>query len=215
MIERDSLRMLKTMCARSSFVRVLTFTWLTSIVLATLSGEEPSNKTSNTHRGELGRDVNPFIGTGGISYLCGNNFPGASVPFGIVRLSPDTVSSSGRKATNTSGYYYADPKLLGFSHTRLVGTGATDGGNFLVIPSTSQKGATPRQGMNVNYSHQDEVAFPGYYSLNFPQRGILAELTATPRVGVHRYTFQERAAPRISLHVTSFLGKEECRLGEV
>src|ERR1700678_156876 len=97
-------------------------------------GAEPSPTSQTVQAGELGRQVNPFVGTGGVSYLCGREFPGATVPFGMVRLSPDTVSSSGRRATNTSGYYYRDPKLLGFSHTRLAGTGATDGGNFLVIP---------------------------------------------------------------------------------
>ena len=84
---------------------------------------------------DLGRHVNPFIGTGGISYLCGNDFPGATLPFGTVRLSPDTISDTGRKATNMSGYYYGDQRILGFSHTRLSGTGAVDGGNFLVVPS--------------------------------------------------------------------------------
>src|SRR4051794_41648509 len=84
--------------------------------------------------GTLGSEVNPFIGTGGVTYLCGNTFPGATVPFGMMRLSPDTVSPVGRRASNTSGYYYPDSRILGFSHTRLAGTGATDGGNFLVIP---------------------------------------------------------------------------------
>ena len=72
--------------------------------------------------GELGRHVNPFIGTGGIWYLCGNMFPGATTPFGMVRLSPDTVSNGGRRASNSSGYYYRDERILGFSHTRLSGT---------------------------------------------------------------------------------------------
>src|SRR5262249_9244278 len=62
--------------------------------------------------GAIGQHVNPFIGTGGVSYLCGNEFPGACVPFGMVRLSPDTISDSGRRATNTSGYYYRDSRIL-------------------------------------------------------------------------------------------------------
>src|SRR5450432_3935849 len=61
--------------------------------------------------GTLGKEVNPFIGTGGVSYLCGNNFPGATVPFGMVRLSPDTVSLQGKLATNSSGYFYSDPRI--------------------------------------------------------------------------------------------------------
>ena len=69
--------------------------------------------------GELGRHVNPFIGTGGISYLSANLSPGAMLPFGMVRLGPDTIAKDGRKATNMSGYYYDDPRIVGFSHTRL------------------------------------------------------------------------------------------------
>ena len=72
--------------------------------------------------GSLGSEVNPIIGTGGATYLCGNTFPGAAVPFGMMRLSPDTISPLGRRASNSSGYYYPDSRILGFSHTRLVGT---------------------------------------------------------------------------------------------
>lgn len=165
--------------------------------------------------GELGREVNPFIGTGGLPYLCGNNFPGASVPFGIVRLSPDTVSDAGKRATNSSGYFYSDPRVLGFSHTRLAGTGATDGGNFLVIPTTSDSAKSHRRGLNATFSHQDEVAFPGYYSLKLPKHGVQSELTATHRVGVHRYTFDENKIPQFSIHATSALGKGESKQGTV
>ena len=165
--------------------------------------------------GKWGRDVNPFIGTGGVSYLCGNNFPGATVPFGMVRLSPDTVSILGQRATNSSGYYYSDSKLLGFSHTRLAGTGATDGGNYLVIPCTAETAKSLRRGMNAAYSHDYEVAFPGYYGVVLPQLGLTAELTATPRVGFHRYTFSEGQTPHILIHVSSVLGKGTSQLGEV
>ena len=145
--------------------------------------------------GTLGSDVNPFIGTGGVTYLCGNNFPGATVPFGMVRLSPDTVSLLGNRASNSSGYYYPDQRILGFSHTRLAGTGATDGGNFLVIPCTAETAKSHRRGLNSAYSHQQERAFPGYYGVTLPSLGITAELTATRRVGVHRYTFSEQQVP--------------------
>lgn len=166
--------------------------------------------------GELGKEVNPFIGTGGISYLCANNFPGASVPFGLVRLSPDTVSRSGKRATNFSGYYYSDPLILGFSHTRLVGTGATDGGNFLVIPTFSDRAESHIRGMQAPFSHQNETAFPGYYGVRLPSSGVTAELTATRLVGFHRYTFSRQAPPAILLNVTSILGnKGESRDGQV
>lgn len=168
------------------------------------------------HAAKLGRQVNPFIGTGGITYLCGNNFPGATVPFGMVRLSPDTASAKGRKAANTSGYYYRDEKLLGFSHTRLSGTGATDGGNFLVVPSNAPFASNgERIGLNTPYSHDKESAFPGYYAVELSGPGIVTELTATCRVGVHRYTFSEGQTPHLQIHVTSVLGKGRSSEGEV
>jgi predicted alpha-1,2-mannosidase len=165
--------------------------------------------------GELGRHVNPFVGTGGVSYLCGNEFPGATVPFGMVRLSPDTVSSGGRRATNTSGYYYRDPQVLGFSHTRLGGTGAADGGNFLVIPVPAGQSADEvKRGLSVRFSHQNEVAFPAYYGLSLPDQGLTAELTATCHVGVHRYRFSNDA-PHLLIDVSSVIGRGDSKDGRV
>jgi predicted alpha-1,2-mannosidase len=134
----------------------------------------------------------------------------------MVRLSPDTVSNSGKRALNTAGYYYRDELLLGFSHTRLGGTGATDGGQFLVIPSTGPKPPDAhRHGLEVVFSHQDEVAFPGYYALNLPAQGVSAELTATRRVGVHRYTFSGNGPRHLLIDVTSALGRGPCKDGEI
>ncbi len=153
----------------------------------------PQNRLQTTYSpGELGRYVNPFIGTGGYYYNCINNFSGATVPFGMVRLSPDTKSwIVGYTALNSAGYYYPDNKIIGFSHTRLSGTGATDGGIFRVMPvvgKISKKMLS--KGVAVKFSHADEKAFPGYYAINLPE-GILTELTSTTRVGIHRYTFPE------------------------
>lgn len=178
------------------------------------AGEAPRPSPA-VRPGELGKDVDPFIGTGGLAYLCGNNFPGATVPFGMVRLSPDTVSPLGRRATNSSGYYYPDRRILGFSHTRLAGTGATDGGNFLVIPCAAESAKSHRRGLDAEYSHDRERAFPGYYGVTLPGPGITAELTATHRVGVHRYTFSGKQDPHILILVTSVLGKGTCKFGEV
>lgn len=165
--------------------------------------------------GELGRFVSPFIGTGGIPYLCGNNFPGATVPFGMVRVSPDTISKFGRRASNSSGYFYPDPQIIGFSQTRLVGTGATDGGNFLVIPTFGNLAAKHRKGLLENYSHEKENAFPGYYAVAFPGLGITVELTATCRVACHRYTFEGNRPPHVLIDVTSVLGKGKSSNGQV
>jgi predicted alpha-1,2-mannosidase len=157
---------------------------------------------------EMGRRVNPFIGTGGYPWVCGNNFPGAMVPFGMVRLGPETASILLRKrALNTSGYYYGDDQMLGFSHTRLNGTGATDGGHFLVVPTLdAAESHLLRQGQSTTFSHREEWASPGYYAVRLPKLGVLAELTATPRVGVHRYTFSEGKTPHLILNVMNALG---------
>jgi predicted alpha-1,2-mannosidase len=166
--------------------------------------------------GPLGGMVNPMIGTGGIPVLCGNNFPGATVPFGMVRLSPDSVTPRGGKATNMSGYYHGDRHLLGFSHTRLVGTGAIDGGNFLVVPSIQPfQEQQFESDLRYEYSHETERAFPGYYSVWLPEPNVLAELTATQRVGVHRYTFPANFQPHLQIHATSVLGKGKVSEGQV
>jgi predicted alpha-1,2-mannosidase len=135
----------------------------------------------------------------------------------MVRLSPDTAFALGwKKATNTSGYYYGEEKILGFSHTRLVGTGATDGGNFRIIPTlASRVQEALAKGQLTRFFHKDEAAFPGFYAVNLPELGVHCELTATERVGVHRYTFTKGDAPHILLQVTSALGNGKCREGDV
>ena len=209
-----------------SFVRQST-QWVSRIVfLATIvgfcgsigSGEETATSFKPAPRiepGRLGRAVNPMIGTGGVFYICGNNFPGATLPFGMVRLSPDTVSTLGKRATNSSGYFYSDSRILGFSHTRLAGTGATDGGNFMVIPCGSDQTKPFRRGLNAAYLHQNEVAFPGYYGVGLHRQEIQAEMTSTCRVGVHRYTFAPDQSPHLLIHVTSVLGKGTSKAGSV
>jgi len=156
----------------------------------------------------LVKEVNPFIATGGYPWVCGHNFPGATLPFGLVRLSPDTKAfPGGRQAINTSGYYYGDSRISGFSHTRLSGTGATDGGHFLVAPTSGPVSKKRRhKGGTYRFSHRDELAFPGYYALLIPRDKIFVELTATERVGIHRYTFPEGVEPHIYIDVSSALG---------
>jgi predicted alpha-1,2-mannosidase len=197
--------------------------WLFCFLASTAqahAGDSTSTR-SGPKAGELGRNVNPFIGTGGVSYLCGNLSPGATLPFGMVRLSPDTVSNNGRRATNLSGYYYRDNRILGFSHTRLSGTGACDGGNFLVVPvAGTSNGESPvseslRRGLNATFSHKHETAFPGYYAVASPDLGLFAELTATRRVGVHRYTFSKEQTPRLLINVTNALGRGKSKEAQV
>ncbi|MDD7886881.1 GH92 family glycosyl hydrolase [Flavivirga sp. 57AJ16] len=129
--------------------------------------------------------VNPFIGTDGP----GNTYPGATVPFGMVQLSPDIGIPGWDRI---AGYYYQDSIITGFSHTHLTGTGAGDLYDILVMPTNSK--STKRIKANnfkpfSSFSHNKEKASPGYYTVDLLDYGIKAELTATNRVGIHRYTF--------------------------
>ncbi len=180
-------------------------------------GAGPGTLQTQPQPGERGQWMDPFLGTGGYPWMCGNNFPGAMSPFGMVRLGPETTSLVfGRRALNTSGYFYGDEQLLGFSHTRLNGTGATDGGHFLVLPSVESVSLKHRgSGPSETFSHRDERAFPGYYAVRLPNPGILAELTATRRVGVHRYTFEAGRTPHLILDVANALGGRRSTLAKV
>jgi predicted alpha-1,2-mannosidase len=153
--------------------------------------------------------VNPLIGT----QRMGHTYPGATVPFGMVQLSPDTDTISyekdgkynGQVYAYCSGYQYDDPTIVGFSHTHFSGTGHSDLGDFLIMPTTGPlqlnpgTAEHPESGYRSAYSHQNEVAEPAYYRVLLDDDGILAELTATTRVGFHRYTFPESDTARIIL----------------
>ncbi|MBI3783469.1 MAG: glycoside hydrolase family 92 protein [Deltaproteobacteria bacterium] len=140
--------------------------------------------------------VDPFIGSGGVGFGFGSAVTGAVAPFGMVRLAPDT-SKGGNDLPfyHFSGYYYPDAFILGFSHMHFHGTGATGYGNLLMMPVP---GFTPDKIVPTKYrsrfSKSDEVATPGYYSARLANGNILAELTTTGRVGVHRYTFPNGAS---------------------
>jgi len=178
----------------------------------------PKNQIENLRPGELGKYVNTFIGTGGFpSWVCGFNFPGATVPFGMVRLSPETMSIyNNTKGISTSGYYYGDNKLLGFSHTRLAGTGATDGGHFLFTPTT-----TPSDKIDFNldyahhFSHEDETSFPGYYRVFLKKEDIVSELAATERSGLHRYSFPKNGNKSLLVHITNTTGNHRAQNGAI
>jgi predicted alpha-1,2-mannosidase len=134
------------------------------------------------------RSVNVFIGTGGH----GHTYPGATVPFGMVQLSPDTFNDGWDWC---SGYHYSDSSIMGFSHTHLSGTGVGDMLDVLVMPGTGpdklEPGTreNPGSGYRSRFSHSQETAEPGYYSVILSDYGIKAELSATERAGIHRYTF--------------------------
>lgn len=127
------------------------------------------------------RYVDPFIGTGAVEGgLSGNNYPGATAPFGMVQLSPDTHPAP--DWYNASGYDYNDSIIYCFSHTRLSGTGASDFIDIAFFPTTGHATFS-------RFSHSQESASPGYYSVRLLDENIFAELAATTRVGIHRYTY--------------------------
>lgn len=136
--------------------------------------------------------VNPFIGTGGH----GHTFPGVVVPNGMIQPSPDTRIYQWDAC---SGYYYDDTSINGFSHTHLSGTGCGDYGDVLLMPTVGKQeyhamGTESQQMAYASpFSHDKEVAKPGYYSVVLDRYNVKAELTATKRAAIHRYTFPESA----------------------
>ena len=134
--------------------------------------------------------VNPFIGTGGH----GHTFPGAIVPHGMIQPSPDT-RIDGWDAC--SGYHYSDSVINGFSHTHLSGTGCCDYGDVLIMPTVGQQSYNTIDSKSQNlayssgFSHDNEKAEPGFYSVFLDRYNVLDELTASKRGAIHRYKFPE------------------------
>ncbi|MBR5428308.1 MAG: GH92 family glycosyl hydrolase [Clostridia bacterium] len=147
--------------------------------------------------------VNAFVGTGGIPWMCGMLSPAAQVPFGAVRLGPDTSAVGGiaKVKTNTSGYYYEHRHIRGFSLSRLSGTGARDYGMFRVTPAVG-KSLSAKAGA-LAYSHHSETAEPGYYAVYLPGAAALCEMTATAHAGVQRYTFTTKKDAKLYLDAAS------------
>lgn len=125
--------------------------------------------------------VNPFIGTGGT----GHTFPGAVMPFGMVQLSPDTRIDGSWEGC--SGYHYSDSVIYGFTHTHLSGTGVSDYGDILVMP-TLNNNTFKNKAYATSFNHRDEKASAGYYEVTL-SNGIQAQFTTTQRVGIHQYHF--------------------------
>jgi predicted alpha-1,2-mannosidase len=130
---------------------------------------------------DLLKYVNPFIGTGGH----GHTYPGATLPHGMVQLSPDTRLDGW---DGCSGYHYSDSFIYGFTHTHLSGTGVSDYGDILVMPMNG-KPSPDNKTYGSSFSHNNEKASAGYYKVKLDDDNIVAELTTTERVGFHHYTF--------------------------
>lgn len=161
---------------------------LASLCMLTIATNGLAQKDYSKSEGLL-RYVDPFIGSG----YHGHVFVGTSVPFGMVQLGPSNIHKGWDWC---SAYHHSDSILIGFSHTHLSGTGCTDLGDILIMPLNEIR--TPRgnqdnisDGYATKYSHANEVARPEYYSLLLDRYNIKAELTATDRVGFHRYTYPQ------------------------
>ncbi len=160
----------------------------------------------------LGRNVNPFIGTG----AHGHTFPGATLPFGLVSLSPDTDGFDHPmyrwyQWDHSSGYHYPDDIIEGFSHTHVSGTGGGDLGDVLVMPAVGTiawEPGSPGKGFASRFSHRQEIAHPGFYSVYLQDPGVRAELSATTRCGVHRYTFPAGKMARIMVDLVHGLDEK-------
>ena len=154
--------------------------------------------------------VNPFIGT----QKMGHTFPGATVPFGMVQLSPDTDTISMYLDDGTynkkvyeycAGYQYDDPTIVGFSHTHFNGTGHSDLGDILIMPTTGKllinpgTSDNPQSGYRSRFNHENEIAEPNYYSVDLLDYNIKAEMTTSTRVGFHQYTFPKNEEAHIIL----------------
>ncbi|MGK9477775.1 GH92 family glycosyl hydrolase [Melioribacter sp. OK-6-Me] len=145
---------------------------------------------------KLTQFVNPFVGTDGH----GHTYPGATLPFGMVQLSPDTDTEGWDWC---SGYHYSDNSLIGFSHTHLSGTGCGDYGDILFMPTTGklkiEPGSknNPDSGYRSRFRHESEIAEPGFYSVFLDDYKIKVELTVTKRAGYHKYIFPKSDSSHI------------------
>ncbi|MCJ8289005.1 MAG: glycoside hydrolase family 92 protein [Crocinitomicaceae bacterium] len=171
------------------------------ILLISCGKKTSENETSHeSAEKDYTQFVNPFIGTSKMGHV----FPGATAPFGMVQLSPQTnfevmFKEDGSYNSKTyeycAGYQYQDSTILGFAHTNLSGTGHSDLGDFLVMPTTGDLELEPlknkegNKGFYSTFSHKTEEASPGYYKVDLDSYKIKAELTASERVGFHQYTF--------------------------
>ncbi|MFT3935518.1 MAG: GH92 family glycosyl hydrolase [Chitinophagaceae bacterium] len=162
-------------------------------------------KTPKDTLPSLTQFVDPYIGTG----FHGHVFMGANVPFGAVQLGPVNISEGWDWC---SGYHYSDSTIIGFSHTHLSGTGIGDLGDVLLMPATGETLVTKGNIKNLVagntslFSHKEEIAKPGYYSVLLKRYNIKAELTASTRVGFHQYTFPASTSSHIVVDLVQGIG---------
>ena len=168
-----------------------------SLVLAILSA---SVYSQNLHQ-----YVNPFVGTGGH----GHTFPGATLPYGMVQLSPDTRIDG--SWDGCSGYHFSDSVIYGFSHTHLNGTGVSDFGDIMLMPTMGEPQFDPKD-YSSSFSHSNERASAGFYQVKLNKHDIDVRLTTTTRVGLHEYTFNRAGNANIILDLNH---RDQLLMGEV
>ena len=151
------------------------------------------------------KHVNPFIGTGGH----GHTFPGATLPFGMVQLSPDTRIDG--SWDGCSGYHYSDSIIFGFSHTHLNGTGVSDFGDIMLMPTMGEPSFASKEYAST-FSHQNEKASAGFYAVKLDKHDIDVALTASTRVGMHQYRFNKNGQANIILDLNH---RDKLLMGEV
>jgi predicted alpha-1,2-mannosidase len=197
---------------RSYFTLQFVFTIYTLLVMGILTtscSNEPFESQMTTTK-DFTQFVNPFIGTSKMGHV----FPGATAPFGMVQLSPQTNfapmhledgSYNSETYDYCAGYQYRDTTILGFAHTNFSGTGHSDLGDFLMMPTVGPLVLDPLkqengdQGFRSSFSHEEESASPGYYSVKLKDYKVKAELTASERVGFHQYHFPKSGEAHILL----------------
>ena len=156
-------------------------------------GCTPSNPTNSITQDSYTQYVNPFIGTGGH----GHTYPGATLPFGMMQLSPDTRLTGW---DGCSGYHYTDSVIYGFSHTHLSGTGVSDYGDLLLMPhSKTQTPSLEYTAYKSTFDKNTEKATAGYYEVLLKEGNINVALSTTARCGIHQYTFPKGGLQNVLL----------------
>lgn len=185
----------------ASLKNLSAFIWSVFFIYILLIFSKPIANAQDLVKHNLTNYINPFIGT----QRMGHTFPGATVPFGMVQLSPDTDTVAYEKDGKynpdayayCAGYQYDDPTIVGFSHTHFSGTGHSDLGDLLLMPISGKlqlnpgKASQPESGYRSRYNHEQESASANYYQVDLLDYSIKAELTTSTRVGFHRYTFSD------------------------
>lgn len=203
----EAFPMIETsMLTRRELIKSLSAAGLVTANLGGAARFAHAAEASGADHEDLLQWVDVRLGTGGH----GHTYPGATMPFGMVQLSPDTTRTPDEWDW-CSGYHTSQNVILGFSHTHLSGTGCGDLLDFLVMPGVGEPVLNARdlknpEGFGSTYSHDNEKAHPGYYSVLLDRAGIVAELTATERAGLHRYTFPASKSSYVVLDLAHCYG---------